>query len=213
MESPRTARGPLRRPAADLLCRAHRLPATHRGAQGTPSANNTPGNRDTGQVWTDTSGNVWIFGGNDTANNHYNDLWKYSNGEWTWMGGSDVPNQAGIYGTLGTPSAANIPGARGGAIHWIDSSGNIWLFGGIGYDSAGTNGYLNDLWKYSNGEWTWMGGSNLANQKGVYGTMGTNSANNIPGARRRSIAWVDSQGKRVALRRNRLRLSRDERLP
>ncbi len=32
---------------------------------------------------------------------------------------------------------------------WIDSSGNLWLFGGYGYDSTGTVGKLNDLWQYS----------------------------------------------------------------
>ena len=31
---------------------------------------------------------------------------------------------------------------------WIDSSGNLWLFGGYGYDSTGQLGYLNDLWQY-----------------------------------------------------------------
>ena len=32
---------------------------------------------------------------------------------------------------------------------WIDASGNLWLFGGDGYDSVGTQDeYLNDLWKY-----------------------------------------------------------------
>jgi N-acetylneuraminic acid mutarotase len=170
------------------------MPAVY-GTQGTPSASNTPGKRDTGVVWTDTSGNVWTFGGADFVNNFYSDLWKYSNGQWTWMGGSDLPNKAGIYGTLGTPSAANIPGGRAwGSLGWIDSSGTLWLFGGQGYDSAGTNGDLNDLWKYSNGKWTWIGGSNVANQKGIYGTLGTPSANNIPGARRGSVAWVDSQG-------------------
>ena len=30
----------------------------------------------------------------------------------------------------------------------------------------GQSGYLNDLWKYSAGQWTWMGGSNVVNQAG-----------------------------------------------
>jgi len=33
-------------------------------------------------------------------------------------------------------------------VNWTDASGNFWLFGGNGFDSAGTQGYLNDLWKY-----------------------------------------------------------------
>jgi N-acetylneuraminic acid mutarotase len=160
------------------------------GTQGKAAAGNTPGQRDTAVVWMDSSGNVWIFGGSDFNNNRYNDLWKYGNGEWTWVGGSDAPNLPGIY----EPLAASIPGGRGVNAGWTDSSGNFWLFGGKGYDSTGTQGDLNDLWEYTKGKWTWTAGSNLANQKGVYGTMATPSANNIPGARRSDVAWVDSQG-------------------
>ncbi len=168
------------------------------GSMGTPAATNIPGGRATSVTWTDTSGNVWLFGGNgyDSAGTQgeLNDLWKYSNGEWTWMGGSNVANQKGIYGTLGTAAASNIPGARDSAVTWTDPSGNVWLFGGFGDDSAGTLGELNDLWKYSNGEWTWMGGSNVVNQTGIYGTQGTPSASNVPGARDAAVAWVDASG-------------------
>ena len=31
---------------------------------------------------------------------------------------------------------------------WVDSSGNLWLFGGLGFDSNGSPGYLNDLWEF-----------------------------------------------------------------
>jgi len=41
-----------------------------------------------------------------------------------------------------------VPGARNSISSWIDSSGNLWLFGGYGYDSTGNVGYLNDLWQY-----------------------------------------------------------------
>ena len=58
--------------------------------------------------------------------------------EWTWMGGSSsVPSgsgQPGIYGTLGTAAAGNIPGGRDSAATWTDSKGNFWLFGGEGID-------------------------------------------------------------------------------
>jgi len=42
-----------------------------------------------------------------------------------------------------------VPGARSSFSSWIDSSGNMWLFGGYGYDSSGDLGYLNDLWQYN----------------------------------------------------------------
>jgi hypothetical protein len=54
----------------------------------------------------------------------------------------------GVYGSQGTAAAGNVPGARYPAVSWTDASGNLWLFGGWGYDSAGTSGYLNDLWMY-----------------------------------------------------------------
>lgn len=169
------------------------------GTMGAPAAANIPGGRDSATSWADSSGNVWLFGGSgyDSAGNptYLNDLWKYGNGEWTWMGGSDLANQFGTYGTLGTPSATNLPGARYDGMAWTDSSGNVWLFGGGGYDSAGTNGLLNDLWKYSNGEWTWMSGSDVVNQIGTYGTMGTPYPGDVPGAREyRSVTWTDAQG-------------------
>jgi len=116
--------------------------------------------------------------------------------EWTWMSGSNTitvkfGGQSGIYGTLGVASASNVPGGREGSVSWTDSSGNLWLFGGRGYDSTGTLGFgLNDLWEFSptTKEWTWVSGSNTVpgadgSQPGVYGTLGVASASNVPGGR------------------------------
>ena len=65
------------------------------------------------------------------------------------MGGSGIGSQPGIYGTLGTPAAGNVPGGRLNAVTWIDAQGNLWLFGGYGMDSQQHGlGYLNDLWVY-----------------------------------------------------------------
>jgi hypothetical protein len=77
-------------------------------------------------------------------------------GTWTWVGGTNLDNTAGVYGTQGVASASNAPGGRSGASSWIDASGNLWLFGGVG---------LNDLWEYapSTGDWTWVSGSNGTN--------------------------------------------------
>jgi hypothetical protein len=55
---------------------------------------------------------------------------------------------AGVYGTRGLPAAGNLPGGRSVSSAWIDHGGNLWLFGGTGYDGNGTFGTLNDLWKY-----------------------------------------------------------------
>jgi len=100
--------------------------------------------------WTDTAGNLWFFGGEgfgETGGGFFNDLWKFTGGEWTWIGGSGVGGQWGTYGTLGTPAPGNLPGARINAATWTDAHGNLWLFGGFCIDS-GVAGYLNDLWEY-----------------------------------------------------------------
>lgn len=44
-------------------------------------------------------------------------------------------------------AASNFPGARSRAVVWTCAGGSLWLFGGIGYDSAGNPDDLNDLWK------------------------------------------------------------------
>ena len=117
-------------------------------------------------------------------------------GQWIWEGGLNTVNASGVYGTQDTASASNVPGARYSASSWTDSSGNFWLFGGVGYDSTGGAGNLNDLWRYSpsTGQWTWISGGNADNATGVYGTQGTASAGNVPGARYAASSWIDSSG-------------------
>jgi N-acetylneuraminic acid mutarotase len=174
-------------------------PGTY-GSLGVASPDNAPGARTQAVGWTDKSGDFWLFGGigRDAFGdqNDLNDLWRYSHGQWTWMSGSNTGNQTqwGIYGTKGEPASDNIPGARESAVGWTDKSGDLWLFGGVGYDSVGAWSYLNDLWKYSGGQWTWMGGSKLANQAGTYGTQGTAAAENTPGARSLAVTWTDAAG-------------------
>jgi N-acetylneuraminic acid mutarotase len=166
------------------------------GMQGVADPGNVPSARKGSVSWIDGSGNFWLFGGLDPSfpGDEYNDLWKYNAGEWTWVSGANVPEEPGVYGDLGVASATNVPGARVSAVGWIDATGALWLFGGDGYDSADSFGQLNDLWKFSSGEWTWMGGSNLISQLGVYGTMGTASATNVPGSRRLAVGWTDKAG-------------------
>ena len=121
------------------------------------------------------------------------DRWQYSPSTrlWTWVSGGNAHNASGIYGTQGTASAGNVPGARYSASSWIDSSGNLWLFGG-----TGTVGSLNDLWRYSpsTAQWTWVNGGNAADAAGVYGTQGSAAASNQPGARQAANTWIDSSG-------------------
>jgi N-acetylneuraminic acid mutarotase len=170
------------------------------GTLGVANGSNVPGGRLGAGNWTDTSGNLWLFGGygcDSTGNeDELNDLWKFalSTEQWTWMSGSNIAGQSGTYGTLGSPSSSNIPGGRQSEVAWIDSSGNLWLFGGYGYDSTGDEDELNDLWEFapSTTEWTWVSGSNIAGQSGSYGILGSPSSSNIPGGRQNAAAWIDS---------------------
>jgi N-acetylneuraminic acid mutarotase len=171
------------------------------GTRGTADPANFPGARLQGASWTDAAGNFWLFGGIDGSaggTGNLNDLWRYSpaSGQWTWMSGSTVSAASGVYGTLGTAAPGNTPGARSNTVTWADAAGNLWLFGGLGKDSTGTDGELNDLWRYDtvSGQWAWISGSNTVNAPGVYGTQGTAAVGNVPTARDSAITWTDGSG-------------------
>ena len=144
------------------------------GTRGAAASSNLPGGRQAAVGWTDSSGNLWLFGGegedaSGTPNGILNDLWEYNiaANQWTFVTGSSAANQTGVYGlqpSIGPVSTANaagttgltttagtVPGSRWGATPWTDNAGNLWLFGGWGQDATGTNGngFLNDLWVYT----------------------------------------------------------------
>ena len=162
-----------------------------------------PHSRAAAASWTDAAGNLWLFGGayfDTTALSlvPLNDLWKYDpvGGAWTLVSGAAMPTNAN-YGTKGQAALANLPGARGGAVSWVDGSGKVWLFGGTGLDATTTAGSLNDLWSYNTttGLWTWVAGADTVGSTGTYGTQGTGSTTNIPSARAGSAGWIDSAGR------------------
>ncbi|MGA2428263.1 MAG: kelch repeat-containing protein [Candidatus Acidiferrum sp.] len=167
-----------------------------------------------------------------TANGILNDLWMYNiaSTQWTFVAGSTAANQTGAYpaepvvGAANTTGAAgtcglavgdsaltcspisltgSFPGSRWGASGWIDASGNLWLFGGWGLDSTGTNGNgaLNDLWVYTPnstagqlGTWAWVKGSNTGSQNGNYGPETIPYLTYYlwsPGGRSSATHWVD----------------------
>ena len=115
-------------------------------------------------------------------------------GEWTWMKGDTITYSAGVYGTQGVADIDNTPPSLYGACSWVDTVGNLWLFGGT--DANGNN--FNTLWKYDPGtnEWTWINGLNTGNPYGVYGTQGIPAAANTPGSRAYGFySWTDHSGK------------------
>ncbi len=119
-----------------------------------------------------------------------------TNSQWTWMSGDSTFNQPGVYGTQGITSQGNKPGSRENASSWIDSENNLWIIGGLGLATGGSQGWLNDLWKYnpSTNAWTWKKGDNITNQPGVYGIEGMPASGNKPGGRDRAVSWKDFNG-------------------
>lgn len=170
------------------------------GTIGIAASSNTPGARGYSANWTDSNGTLWLFGGygygSSGSAGTLNDLWKYSGSKWTWVSGSKIVARKGVYGVQGVANATNMPGTRYGSVLWMDTKGNLWLYGGRGYDSRGSGGYLSDLWKFDGTNWTWVNGSNLANRhlSGVYGTQGQSAANNTPGDREEFVSWKDNYG-------------------
>lgn len=173
--------------------------AGHYGTRGIPSPMNNPPARAYGvATWTDLENNLWLFGGaSPYGAASYNDLWKYTiaTDMWTWIKGADTTGDPGNYGIMGVPDTSNVPPNRGGtSASWVDSNGDLWLFGGEEYLSGSP--VYNDMWRYriSTNTWTWMKGSNLINQHGIYGTKGVESAANVPGGRSVSSHWKDKYG-------------------
>ena len=153
------------------------------GTKGVEHPDNVPGARRSSISWIDSMGRLWLFGGEgyDSSSSDIvgwlNDLWRYdpATNQWTWASGSNTKSQVGVYGTKGV--ARCLPMCRAGAMAAFPgqtATGNLWLFGGYGYASTTTFGYLSDLWRYdpATNQWTWVSGSNTISQVGVYGTKG-----------------------------------------
>jgi hypothetical protein len=175
------------------------------GTRGVESRDNLPPGRSDAGSCIDLDGDLWMFGGSGIK--RLNDLWRYSptTGAWTWMSGEkeenvppfDMDDPTGVfgeYGSVGSGTVATHPGSRVDPAMWVDRSGDLWMFGGIGNSADTTqsiNCFLDDLWRYAvaSGVWTWMGGSDRCSQFGVYGARGVPAATNWPGGRFAAAAW------------------------
>jgi N-acetylneuraminic acid mutarotase len=165
------------------------------GTLGVPNPINNPGARwETSAAWTDSSNNLWLFGGYEINQGVFNDLWRYNiaTNMWTWMKGSQFNGQLGIYGIKGIESSDNTPGGRQAYGRWKDNAGNLWLFGGLNYGIL-----YNDLWRYNpnTNNWAWIAGDSSSNTNSVYGRKCLPSSTNKPGARfENRVSVVDSNG-------------------
>ena len=117
--------------------------------------------------------------------------------QWTWLKGAKTNDEYGMYGNPGTPADANVPGARTGAVKWTGTDGRLYMMGGYGWDAHGTWGWLNDMWRYdpaTNG-WTWLKGSDTADQVGIYGIPEVADDANYPSGRSWAASWTGADGK------------------
>ncbi|RYZ57890.1 MAG: hypothetical protein EOP07_08615 [Proteobacteria bacterium] len=163
------------------------------GQMGVAAASNNPGLRVNAAVCGSGS-TMYLFGGLENNNyDFYADLWKFDGTNWTWISGTTTLNTTATYGTKGVASPSNNPGIRASASCVVDSKGQVWLFGGSNNSVMNPTPYFNDLWKFDGTNWTWVSGSNTTGALGVYGTQGTASAGNAPGARNSVGMVIDSK--------------------
>ncbi|HET9236747.1 MAG TPA: kelch repeat-containing protein [Oligoflexus sp.] len=115
-----------------------------------------PASRFAATTWTSSDGKLYMFGGDGRTTNwgnsgYLSDIWNFDplTGQWTWLAGltqnsngveSPWASLPGGYVPQGTFSSLT-PGSRSNAMSWPDSSGNVYIFGGVS-----NYGYFNDLW-------------------------------------------------------------------
>lgn len=149
-------------------------------------------------TWMHPSGLLYMFGGSCPGGpSSY--FWSYSPGtlQWTKLSGTTGSTKcAGKYGKMGIASIKNHPGCRVGASSWIDRDGNLWMFGGSGFDNFSTTvfattGLLSDFWMYnaSSHQWTWIGGLSRGEGVPFFGKKGKADPRNIPGPRDNAVSF------------------------
>ncbi|WAR19633.1 hypothetical protein MAR_001471 [Mya arenaria] len=156
---------------------------------------------------------LFLWGGNILPTNfrkkhlmigNTGDLWEYNQTSDTWayrLGPRIACTTPGKYGEQGTADAENMPGCRRRAAAWVDIHGNLWMFGGDGVDDSQESvsvfkhsKLLSDVWHFDTVTflWTWKGGSQQGEQKGVFGDIGQHSSDAHPGSRCEPVVWDSS---------------------
>ena len=115
-----------------------------------PSSNPPPA-RSMAASSIDLNGNVWIFGGRSASGTKvqlYNDLWQYNPSTQRW------DCESGCGATPDSNVTASLPAAREAATTWIDSAGELWVFGGTDSSTPQPSSFA-DLWRYSPSTFRW----------------------------------------------------------
>jgi hypothetical protein len=157
-------------------------------------------------VWVDLNGPGFarrVYGFWDGGSTFRVRVLATAPGEWTWVSGSNTYISSGNNGNYGSGPGSTgpgiVPGARFRSISWIDSAGNLWLFGGSpgeGLANNGVSGTLdnyNDTWMFnpSTNYWTYVSGPTSMNVGGSCNGVGQTG---LPGARDQAGFGVDLSG-------------------
>ncbi|MFM2388113.1 MAG: hypothetical protein RL660_2870 [Bacteroidota bacterium] len=167
------------------------------GTKGVESPANLPPGRFSYTKWQDAEDNLYIYGGSTTIGGS-NDVWKYSTvtNNWTWISGSNVGDNQGVYAAKCKQEENEYPSAR----YENQTAGTLgcvslfWTFGG--FLSGSTTADANDLWLFNSNtsKWTWVSGDAAGTTPTeVYGTLGVSAPANKPGGRGGVAIWADKQ--------------------
>lgn len=171
------------------------------GTAGVTDAANTPSGRFGSVSWRDGNGMAWLYGG--TANNERGErylsaeLWRYqeaatatSAAGWAWVSGAQGAHAAPVNNARCTPSLSTSPGSRTGAVAWLGADNSLWLFGGSVEPISGSVSHRNDVWRYKDVAWTWVGGSRSTS----FGRYNELNGSGQPAGRVGSTGWTEADG-------------------
>lgn len=153
---------------------------------------NIPHPRMDAVTWADGKGNVYVFGGRGTDEEKnvgsLNDLWIWNTQEesWEYVTGERKISKKNLNEFIETPSN------RQGAISWVDSKGNFYLFGG-NTDGQGTN--LNDFWQFDIKNRKWLNLNKVQSYNNKNPNVEKGKLTELyPGSRSYAASWADRKG-------------------
>ena len=98
---------------------------------------------------------IYIYGGRGCdssscvggwSEHSLSDVWSYDIAGSSWSSVRTAPaSSTGNYGSLNVTNPANFPAGRAYTPHWVDSHGDLWVFGSYWVNVT----YYGDVWKFS----------------------------------------------------------------
>jgi gliding motility-associated-like protein len=162
------------------------------GTLGVSSPANTPGQRWTYAHWTDLQGKFWLYGGLLNGTTLMGDMWKFDpvTLEWTWMAGSNLPNDSNTFTQQCTPGG--YPDATyEGRSFWTDACGRFWnAHGGSIFEAE------NHIWMFDpvTNQFSWINGTLTPATPANFGIQNVPSPANYPLALVGSASFTDLSG-------------------